>query len=198
MLPCLCKVSGYDKGKVISTSVFTAMRISFLMVPLVMAVLSSCSIEIGPSSLDDYSYGNARDFKRIDGNGDAVSWADYAGKFVWAEYAGPWCSTCDRQASELRGFDVDGVIHVTVMTSEMGGYGHPANKITAANWAKRYQLDPAHVIAADLTSKEVPEHQFFSPQGQILFKHSGYMSRDEISRIVAERRNVWNAWKQSH
>lgn len=174
------------------------MRFALLIFPFVVMGLSACSLKIEPSNLEDYSYGNARDIKRVDGNGNAVRWADYAGEFVWAEYAGPWCSTCDRQASELRGFDVDGVIHVTVMTSEMGGYGHPATKDTAANWAKRYQLDQNNVIAADLTSKTVPEHQFFSPEGQILFKKSGYISRDEITRIIADLKEGWKVWKQAH
>lgn len=159
--------------------------------------LSGCSFKTEPSSLEDFSYGNGRDVKRIDGNGDTVSWGDFSGNFVWAEYAAAWCSTCDRQASELRGMDQKEVVHITIMTIEMGGYGHPATQQTAANWARHYDLDPADVIAADMTSKTVPHHILFSPEGQILFEQSGFISRDNIGRVISAQQKNWKEWKTS-
>jgi hypothetical protein len=145
----------------------------------------------------DTSYARGRDVERVNARGSPVRWRDYAGQFLWVEYAAPWCGICAQQTSELRDLRPPNTAMVTVMTSEMGGYGHPATPATAAAWAERYGLDPDRVIAADLTSLSVPRHLLFSPEGHTLFARAGYMSRQEIDAVIKARQADWRLWMES-
>ncbi len=81
------------------------------------------------------------------------------------------------------------------MTSDMGGYGDPATKATAARWSSQFGLDPARVLAADLTASKIPKHILFSPDGQVLFEQTGQMSADQIRATLASCWEQWRAWK---
>jgi hypothetical protein len=142
----------------------------------------------------DTSYARGRDVERVNARGSPVRWRDYAGQFLWVEYAAPWCGICAQQTSELRDLRPPNTAMVTVMTSEMGGYGHPATRATAAAWAGRYGLDPDRVIAADLTSLSVPRHLLFSPEGHTLFARDGYMTRQEVDAVINARQADWRVW----
>jgi len=152
------------------------------------------SDRVGDLSRRDY--GQATPVERVTASGLRRVWSDYAGEFVWAEYAAPWCGTSPRQSSQLEAVSShDGVRRVTVLTSEKGGYGHPATRETAAAWAARFRLDPDHVLAADLSYLTVPRHILFSPEGQTLLDHTGYLGSEEVSSILSERVADWLRWK---
>mgnify|MGYP002525950815 CR=1 FL=1 len=87
------------------------------------------------------------------------------------------------------------VVFLTVMTSDMKGYGDPATRETAARWSKAFGLDPTRVLAADLTSKTIPKHILFSPDGQVLFEKTGQMRSSEIRSTLTRCRQQWQGWK---
>ena len=71
------------------------------------------------------------------------------------------------------------------MTSEIGGYGHPATRETAKRWAERLSLRPEHVVAADLTSLTLPQHRLFGPDGREVFSHMGQLPESRIREVLA-------------
>ena len=82
----------------------------------------------------------------VNAKGESVSLSDFSGKPVWVDYAAEWCAACRGQSATIRALARelgDKVVFITVMTSEVQGYGHPATQETAARWAKRESLDPA-------------------------------------------------------
>ncbi len=150
--------------------------------------------------LSDHSYFKARGKARISASGEQVRLEQFEGRFVWAEYSAPWCAPCRQQAAAIRDVETssaDDVVFLTIMTSEMGGYGHPATRTTAQNWASQHNLDPRRVVAADLTAITIPRHILYSPQGQMLYITTGFMSAAEIREVIEERAADWNAWSQS-
>ncbi len=152
-------------------------------------------------NLADASYLNLRGKPaRKNARGEDVSMEQFEGRFVWAEYAAPWCGPCRQQAEIIK--DIDGnlgedIAFLTVMTSEMGGYGHPATQETARSWASAHGLDAGQVLAADLTAITIPRHLLFSPQGHTLFAREGAMSAAEIREVAERRMHEWRAWRQT-
>jgi len=151
-------------------------------------------------NLDDRSYGGLRDrAPRPSASGAPLDMARFDGRFVWADYAAPWCSTCTTQVPQLEqvrrslGSDIG---FVTVLTSEMGGYRHPATEETARRWASQHGLAADHVVAADLTSMAVPRHVLFSPEGHMLFEWKGYFSAEQIREVVERRMADYQSWKR--
>ncbi len=181
------------------------LRIFQAAVVTLLVVVSGCS-DPGPDArwlervgdLSDRSYGDLRGAPaRVNAVGAPVRVEQFAGKFVWVEYAAPWCSSCGNEVSEVRQADAgfgDDVAFLTVMTSDMGGYGDPATQRTAAAWASAHGLDASRVVAADLTSMTVPRHLMFSPEGQMLYVKTGFLPAGAIREIITERKNGWNRW----
>ncbi len=183
-------------------------RVLFLcLIPLVGLYLLGCGdgVEPGvPEGLGDYvgnltdvSYLNRRGKPgRPSASGTPVALTDFQGSFVWAEYAAPWCGPCGPQAKTIGKLDgkIDGLVFLTIVTSEQGGYGHPATQATASRWAGTHGLDPARVVAADLTALTVPRHILYSPRGQVLFAREGTMDEAEIRTVAAQRMADWQTW----
>ena len=121
--------------------------------------------------------------------GESVSLRQFSGKYVWVDYAAEWCASCGPQSQAIRSLAVsapDSVVFITVMTSEVGGYGHPATQDTAARWAQRLSLQPEHVVAADLTSLTLPQHRLFGPEGRELYSHAGQLPASRIREVLAK------------
>jgi hypothetical protein len=157
-----------------------------LVLAAVVAVLMLCcdgsaSSESRIGNLGDRSYGGLRSRPpRPSASGEPLDMTRFDGRFVWADYAAPWCSTCSRQVPELeqvRGFLGSDIGFMTVLTSDMGGYGDPASE--------------------DLTSMAVPRHVLFSPEGHMLFEWTGYFSAEQILEVTERRMADWEAWKRS-
>lgn len=149
--------------------------------------------------LDTSYYGQRGSVVRPNANGDMVSLDEYDGSFIWAEYAAPWCSHCEPQAKATRdvarSFGRD-VVFLTIMTSDMGGYGDPATPSTAYKWAARFRLDPVRVLAADLTAMTIPKHILFSPDGHVLYEKTGRISGTEIRATLDRYMDDYRNWKR--
>ena len=83
------------------------------------------------------------------------------------------------------------------MTSDMGGYGEPATVATASKWATRFGLDPARVLAADLTAMTIPKNLLLSPEGHLLFEKTGQMRAAEIRDVLNRYMTDWREWKEN-
>jgi hypothetical protein len=151
--------------------------------------------------LSDRSYYELRGKPpRVSASGARVRMEQFEGRFVWAEYAAPWCSSCAGQAAVIRRLNASRgreTVFLTILTSDVGGYGHPATRKTARRWARKHRLDPKRVLAADLTGQVIPRHILFSPEGQMLFLRTGYMPADEIRAVIAQRSSDWKLWQQT-
>ena len=88
------------------------------------------------------------------------------------------------------------MVFLTIMTSDMGGYGDPATQVTAARWAARFRLEPSLVLAADLTAMTIPKHILFSPEGHVLLEKTGQMPSSEIRSTLSQYLSDWEDWKE--
>ena len=121
----------------------------------------------------------------------------FEGRFVWSEYVAPWCSTSAKQTPETKRAESElggQVAFITIMTSNEPNDIEPATVEVARRWSGRFQLDPRRVIAADLRSKTIPEHRFYSPQGHTLFVHVGYLNTDQIRETINYYKAGWEKW----
>lgn len=146
---------------------------------------------------DTSYYGQRGRTFRPNAVGDQVCIDQFEGQFLWADYAAPWCGPCKQQTQDIQQLESqsgDDVVFLTVMTSDMGGYGDPATRETAARWASSFGLDPQRVIAADLTATTIPKHILFSPDGQVMFEHTGQMSVSEMQATLTRCMREWENW----
>ncbi len=173
---------------------------------LVLAIAPSCGGstrtpgEERVGNLSDRSYFKARGKARVSASGNRIKLEQFEGRFLWAEYAAPWCAPCAKQAAAIKQAESAAgseVVFLTIMTSEMGGYGHPATQTTAKNWASQHGLEPRRVLAADLTAIKIPRHILYSPEGHMLFIKTGFMPANEIEDVIEERSADWKAWTSS-
>lgn len=152
-------------------------------------------------NMADSSYWRGRtQTPRASAAGDEVSMTQFAGRFVWVDYAAPWCGPCGPQAKVIRNLErsmAETCAFLTVMTSDMGGYGHPATEATAKTWANKHGLAPERVVAADLTAVTIPRHILYSPEGHMLFFHTGGMTEQQIRATIEERSSAWKTWKET-
>lgn len=146
----------------------------------------------------DYSYSGGRG--KIYGPnalGQPVGADQFEGRFVFVEYAAPWCSSSGPQAVSFRNLMSRGTIagHEVVFLTVMTGGEEaltPSNRETAAEWARRYGLDPARVVAEGQSSRTVPQHALFSPMGQTLYRKTGQLSDDELAGVLDRHIGEWS------
>ena len=152
-------------------------------------------------NMSDTSYSKTRTINsRLNALGKKVPMGNFDGSFVWAEYAATWCSVCATQTPETKKVEKeaqDQIVFLTIMTGKGTGYNDHATVETAKSWANRFKLDPKHVLAAELWFKTVPEHRFYSPQGHTLFVHVGYLSADQIRKVIAHYKADWETWSKT-
>jgi hypothetical protein len=171
---------------------------------LLAAALAGCGSgqDRSPAgNMADRSYYGQRDtLTRPNARGEQVALQEFEGRFIWADYAAPWCRYCGPQAGFVRQAEDSfgrNVVFLTVVTSGMGGYGDPATSQTAADWASRHGRDPSRVLAADLTAMTIPKHILFSPEGHVLFEKTGQMQTAEIQTTLAGIMQDWRRYKES-
>jgi thiol-disulfide isomerase/thioredoxin len=149
---------------------------------------------------DTSYYGQRGTVSRPNAKGELVALEQFAGQFIWAEYAAPWCGPCEPQARDARAVARSAspeVVFLTIMTSDLGGYGDPATPATAAKWAARFGLDPGKVLAADLTGMTIPKHILFSPDGHVLLEKTGQMFAREIQSTLSRYMADWKEWDET-
>lgn len=148
---------------------------------------------------NDYSYSGGRG--KIYGPnalGQPVGADQFEGRFVFVEYAAPWCSSSGPQAVSFRNLMNRGTIagHEVVFLTVMTGGEEaltPSTRETAADWARRYGLDPARVVAEGQSSRTVPQHALFSPMGQTLYRKTGQLSDDQLAGVLDRHIGEWNS-----
>jgi thiol-disulfide isomerase/thioredoxin len=156
-------------------------------------------------NMNDFSYSKQRTDRellyRVNANGQMVSIVDWEGKFIWADYAAPWCGACETQASVIKSLEhafSDDVVFMTVMTSASPGYESIPTHETARAWAQRFGLDPKRVVAAtNLWSMTIPTHVLYSPEGQTLYCITGYLPANQIRSIISLYTQDWKRWSEN-
>ncbi len=155
--------------------------------------------------MSDYSYAGQVTTEhtklRDNARGRPTSVSQFEGKFVWSDYAAPWCPPCIPQSHTIRRLQnayKDRVVFLTVMTSESSDYRSIPDASTARKWAARFRLNPDHVVAAeDQWGRLVPSHMLFSPQGQTLFRFDGQMRDAHIKEVLTARMREWDEWRRT-
>ena len=124
----------------------------------------------------------------VDGTGKTVSLDDYAGRYVWIDYAAEWCAACAPQTMAIKAVAAAApgeLAFVTIMTTELEGYGHPSTAATAARWASRFGLDPTQVWAGQVRHRYLPRNLLLSRQGEVLFDEVGELDAGRIRAEIA-------------
>jgi thiol-disulfide isomerase/thioredoxin len=132
-------------------------------------------------------YRGAANVQRVTANGEFTALASFRGAPVLVVYGAPWCSDCELQVAEVAQAAPKDLRVVHVVTSAPAGYGHPATRGDAAYWARRFELAPEQVLAADLTAMRLPALMLFDAQGGLLFEHTGLMDSGALRRALSDR-----------
>ncbi len=138
---------------------------------------------------------------RVNGKGKDVVISQYSGRFVWTDYAAFWCSYCvpqSRVIKRLHDWNPEKVAFLTIITSVVSGPNEPRpDEKAAKDWAKRFKLDPNHVVAAtNLYGRFVPSHAFYSPEGHMLYIQKGGMKKKQILQVMKKYIHEWEEWKE--
>jgi len=107
---------------------------------------SSSTAQVGFSQagdMRDTSYRGQRDkVSRPNANDKKVMLQDFAGKLIWVDYAALWRSPCGPQTRAVKSVAstaASDIVFITVMTSDMRGYGDPATSSTALKLGEEVQ-----------------------------------------------------------
>ena len=153
--------------------------------------------------MDDLSSGQVTPggvTRRVNAVGNMVAIEEFKGRFVWADYAAPWCRPCISQAQAIKEVEKslgEGVVFLTVMTSATEEYASIPDQHTAKAWANRFGLNPERVVAAtNLWSWTFPTHILYSPEGQTLYRSTGYLSADQINDLSRYMQD-WDEWSRN-
>lgn len=153
-------------------------------------------------NMKDFSYSGQRTAEgvvyRINAEGEKVSVIQFEGRFIWTNFAAPWCGNSASQAQVIKNLENsfgDEVVFLTVMTSASPEYESLPTRQTAKEWAQRFGLNPNKVVAAaNLWAQTVPTHILYSSTGQTLYRSKGYMSHDQIKDILSRYMQDWKNW----
>jgi len=173
-----------------------------------LVVVAGCGGDAdGPyvGDMDDRSYSgqvtSEGTVARESAAGGTVSITDFKGRFVWAEYAAPWCQVCGSQVPVVQSVlasMTEQVVFLTVMTSDGQNVHADATRATASGWAQRFGLAPDRVVAGkNLSSWTVPTHILYSPEGQTLLRHTGLLPADRLGPLLAARVADWKEWRKT-
>ena len=185
-------------------------RASYGMLLCLLVVGAGCARK---NQLDDAYVGNMNDRsyagqvspsgvrRRVNAGGNMVAIEEFRGHFVWADYAAPWCQPCIPQAQAIKQVETslgERVVFLTVMTSASEEYASIPNRQTAKAWADRFGLNPERVVAAtNLWAWTIPTHILFSPEGQTLYRSTGYLSAGQINNLLSHYIQDWEEWSRS-
>lgn len=178
-------------------------RVPVILIAAALLLLSSCAGEDSGAALDmdDFTYGGRRgEGLGITATGDRRDLGDFSGRFVWVDYSAPWCGPCVRQAPVIRSLEHafgDKVVFVTVLTSDTNPRS-PATRNTARVWARRFNLDPEHVVGGSEGQRFIPTHIVFSPLGQTLYVETGLRSEGHIRSTLQKLIRDYDQWYEAN
>jgi len=173
------------------------------VIPL-MAVLAIAVCGCGKSESDPY-VGNMHDFSYANRRGTvygpsaaggSIRLEDFKGRFVWVDYAAPWCGPCVRQSPIIRGLEKDygeRFVFITMLTSDASARS-TATQHTAEQWSRRFGLTPSRVVPSQEGPRTIPQHVVFSPLGQTLEWRVGLMTDAEIRAVLVKHMREWRRW----
>jgi hypothetical protein len=144
--------------------------------------------------LSNHSYSGHRGrVLGLNADGVPLRLDELAGAFVLVDMEGPWCGTSNSQARTIRALTATrpDVTFVTLVTSDREPLSTP-DQGSARRWANTHGLPPARVVAYDSTMT-VPHHILYSPTGQTLFRHTGYLPADQLQAILDQQVHRWHA-----
>jgi len=123
---------------------------------------------------------------RIDALGASRRLAEWHGRPVLVAYGAAWCLDCPAMvaAAEMAG-QRDDLVVLHMLTSTGAGYGHPPGVADAAAWARRFDLPPERVWAADLTAKSLPAWTLFDAEGRVRAEHEGPVDPAALAAALA-------------
>lgn len=129
----------------------------------------------------------------IDATGKKVLLSDYAGEYLWVDYAAEWCSYCGPQTRTLQDLERSYGDKISFLTIVAGTEKvmEPPTAETAMNWANRYNLDPEKVLAY-FSTNTLPYHILYSPSGTILFQGSGLYNSGKITNLLKTHTSLFN------
>ena len=142
------------------------------------------SMILDPSVNNDYEMAPSQQ-GYINVYGEPVELSDYFGNYLWVDYAAEWCSYCDQQTKILKTLERKFSGHFDFLTVVTGTSKvmQPPTGDTARDWAKKHKLKPEMVIARDL-SETLPYNLLYSPEGEVLFRKSGLMQKNEVAAVI--------------
>ena len=148
-------------------------------------------------NMDDFSYAGRRaKTYGPSASGETIRIADFKGRFVWIDYAAPWCGPCTQQSRVIHQLEKaygDKVVFLTMLTSDASP-SSPATRATARVWARKFGLDPTRVTPSPEWHRTIPQHVVFSPLGQTLDWKVGLLGNAQIRALLAEHMNAWQRW----
>jgi thiol-disulfide isomerase/thioredoxin len=182
--------------------------VALVIGPLLVA--AGCGGDKAPDNpyignMDDFSYSGQVTpdgvTYRVSASAKQVSVAQFDGRFVWTDYAAPWCQPCVTQAQAIKSLERtlgDRVVFLTVITSASEKYEDVPDQQTARAWAQRFGLDPDRVVAAtNLWAWKIPTHILYSPKGQTLYRSTGYLPAEEIQGLLNRYIIDWEKWDRT-
>ena len=181
----------------------------YLLTFLTLSLICGCGEErprnpyIG--NMSDFSYGGQRTAEkvlyRVNANGEMVSVVEFEGSFIWADYAAPWCKPCVAQAQVIKRMENafgDKVVFLTIMTSTSPEFQSVPTQETARAWSQRFGLNPHRVLAAtNRWGMVIPTHILYSPEGQTLYRSTGYIPGDQIRTTLSKYMKDWKNWSEN-
>lgn len=122
-----------------------------------------------------------------------VGESTFAGAFLWVDMEGPRCVTSTTQAQTIRALTASraDVTFLTLVTADRDPLSTP-DQGSARRWASAHGLPPARVVAYDSTMT-VPRHILYSPTGQTLLRHTGYLPPEQLQAILTGQLRRWQA-----
>jgi len=175
---------------------------------ILVFLLSACGSDFDDDfegDMENFTWGDqvvaGRCDMRANANGVEVCVDRFEGRFIWTDYAAPWCKPCIQQAPQITRVErkfPDEVVFMTVITSEKSGELKVPSIQSAAKWARRFRFDPDRVVVGSSHwGMTIPTHILYSPNGQTLYRSIGYLPASAIREILEERMADWREYEEN-
>lgn len=129
----------------------------------------------------------AADFTATTTDGEVFSLSALNGTPVWLSFVATWCSSCRTEAPDIQDAWEESNGEVEVVSVYLG-----ESTSVVATWADRLGMtypqipDPEGSISGQYRVMAVPSHVFINGDGTVHSTHVGVLTRDEMTKILAE------------
>lgn len=148
-------------------------------------VVDTASNSVTPEANSDET-GSVPDFELVDLDGNKISLSDFDDKVVVLDFFASWCTTCNREASEVNNaykeWKDQGVEFIGVAIFD--------NENDSQNFVDKHSISFPVAISNSNIQREygvtgVPEKVFISKDRTTIQKTSGFTSKDSFDSIIA-------------